>query len=470
MLGLISTEAFSANRFTSYRRTVFYYYPQGAAPLTGLLSLAKEESTNDPQFQWFEKRKDNQRTTTLAYSTTICLFTAPTIAGGKVVAATIAAANVTTVVGTSYAIKVAADPQNKIRLGHLIKINVLLASTAYADLIGQVTAINTSTDTGYFGGVAPANSGNFIGFTALNALTAIDFDDAANIGADINVVGSAFAEGAVGSSYNITTTPVVPYNYTQISRTAYQVTGTALKTSAKFDERGIFPDEAKEAGLNHSVELEKNFLWGVRSMQSSTSGGVTSVTRTTGGIMDFLRQWELGTVYGNSATAITADTDDQKRIIVNSTGRLSRKTLFTYMERVFRVTNNKTAEKLVFLGSGALNVFNQLFVSTMVQMTQPPASEAYGMNIVKAVVPFGTLYFKTHPLFTENPVWRNAALIVDVPNLVYRYVEGRDTALLRDRQPPNADYIEHEYLTECGLELRFPESCMYIQNILDWEP
>jgi hypothetical protein len=53
---------------------------------------------------------------------------------------------------------------------------------------------------------------------------------------------------------------------------------------------------------------------------------------------------------------------------------------------------------------------------------------------------------------------------------MYRYIEGRDTALLRDRQPPNADYIEHEYLSEYGLELRFPESHMYIQNILDWEP
>lgn len=457
LLGLISTEAFSANRFTSYRRTVFYYYPQGAAPLTGLLSLAKEESTNDPQFQWFEKRKDNQRIASAAISTTIPWYaTNITIAGGKVTAATIAAGNITTVVGTTYAIKTAADPQNKFRLGHLIKIAATDAA-GVDDLLGQITAINTSTD-------SPAN---VVAFTALNALTAITFNSAANVGIDINVVGSAFAEGAIGSSNNISTTPVVPVNYTQIARTAYQISGTALKTSAKFDERGVFPDEAKEAGLNHSVEIEKNFLWGVKSMQSSSTGGVTSVTRTTSGIMQFLRDWEAGSIYGN--TAATADTDDNKRIILNTSGRVSRKTLFTLLERVFRVTNNKTSEKLVFLGSGALNVLNQLFASTMVQMTQPPASEAYGMNIVKAVVPFGTLYFKTHPLFTENPIWRNSALIIDVPNLVYRYVEGRDTALLRDRQLPNADYIEHEYLTEFGLECRFPESHMYIQNILDWE-
>ena len=458
MLGLISTEAFSANRFNSWRRTVFYYYPQGAAPLTGLLSLAKEESTNDPQFYWFEKRKDPQRGTTAAISGNIPFYsTGITTAGGKITAATAAAANFSTVVGTTYAIKLSATPENTFRLGHLIKI-VVTDAAGTEDLLGQVVAINTSSDT-------PAS---VVAFVALRALTTITYNSAANVGLDVNVVGSAFSEGAIGSSYNITTTPVNPYNYTQIFRTAYQVTGTALKTSAKYDERGIFPDEAKEAGLNHSVEMEKNFLWGERSIQTSTTAGQTSVTRTLGGIMWFLRQWEAGTTYGN--TAATSDTDDSKRIIMNSTGRLARKTLFTYLERVFRVTNNKTAEKLVFCGSGALNVLNQLFASTMVQMTQPPASEAYGMNVVKAVVPFGTLYFKTHPLFTENPIWRNSALILDVPNLVYRYVEGRDTALLRDRQPNNADYIEHEYLSECGLELRFPESCMYLQNILDWEP
>lgn len=461
LMGLISTEAFSSNRFTSYRRTVFYYYPQGAAPLTGLLSLAKEESTNDPSFNWFEKRKDNQRSATAAITGNIAFYQSVTIVGSIVTAGVTATGNITFTQGTTYGVKTIAAPDAKIRLGHIIRIVQTDANSAAQDCIFQVVAIN---------GDAPATGpADVLGLVALRTVSAaVNYSLAANVGVDINVVGSAFAEGAIGSSNNITTIPVVPNNYTGIQRTAYQITGTALKTSAKFDERGIFPDEAKEAALNHSVEMEKNFIWGEKALLTSTLNGVVSVTRTTGGLMWFLRQWEAGIVYGNSAA--TADTDDNKRIIVNASGRLSRKTLFNYMERVFRVTNNKTSEKLVFLGSGALNVLNQLFVSTMVQMTQPPAAEAYGMNVVKAVVPFGTLYFKTHPLFTENPIWRNSALIIDVPNLMYRYMEGRDTALLKDRAPNNADYIENEYLTEFGLECRFPESHMYIQNILDWEP
>ena len=44
-------------------------------------------------------------------------------------------------------------------------------------------------------------------------------------------------------------------------------------------------------------------------------------------------------------------------------------------------------------------------------------------------------------------------VIVDFPYLVYRYLEGRDTQLLEDRQSPGAATRISEYLTECGLEL-----------------
>lgn len=455
ILGLINSESFSADRFKNYRRTVFYYYPQGAAPLTGLLSLMKEEATNDPQFYWYEKRKLDQRSQTAAISTTIPYYaTGVTVANGKVTAATIAGANFTTTVGSQFAIKTAASPDGVFRIGHVIKQVTTNSGATTEDTIWQINAINGATD-------SPAN---VVGVISLRSVI-VAYNSAANVGVDLSVVGSAFAEGAVGSSDNVYTSPVNPFNYTQIFRTQYQITGTALKTSAKYDERGVFPDEAKEAMLNHATEMEKGFLWGERQQIGSANA---AITRTTGGIMFHLRQWELGTVYNN--TAATVDTDDTKRIIINSTGRVVYKTFLGYMERVFRMTNNKTSEKLGFVGSGAMNMLTQMFASKVVQMQKPPAGDVYGLELVSVVLPFGTLYLKTHPLFSENPIWRNSLLIIDVPNLRYRYLSGRDTELLRDRQPNNADYIENEYLTECGLEVDFPESCMYIQNILDWEP
>ena len=42
ILGLISTESVSAQRWTHIRRRVFYQYPNGSAPLIGILSMMKE--------------------------------------------------------------------------------------------------------------------------------------------------------------------------------------------------------------------------------------------------------------------------------------------------------------------------------------------------------------------------------------------------------------------------------------------
>ena len=43
--------------------------------------------------------------------------------------------------------------------------------------------------------------------------------------------------------------------------------------------------------------------------------------------------------------------------------------------------------------------------------------------------------------------------ILDLPHLKYRYLDGRDTDLLMNRQANDYDGVKHEYLTECGLEL-----------------
>src|SRR5882672_7209497 len=64
ILGLITTEGDANWRYTNIRRQVFYFYPNGAAPLTGLLSLVTEQDSDDPEFTWWEKRLDKQATVT----------------------------------------------------------------------------------------------------------------------------------------------------------------------------------------------------------------------------------------------------------------------------------------------------------------------------------------------------------------------------------------------------------------------
>lgn len=453
ILGLLTSEAFSTERFKNVRRSVFYFYPNGAAPLMGLLSLMKEEVTNDPEFKWYEKRMLTQRTTSAAVSTTIAFY--------KTVSAdfatyTVASADLDFTADTTYGIKVASGGTAEFRVGHLIKFEATLADASVESIIGRVTHVDATN--------------NRLAFVTVrgNSTSDIDYDSAANVGIEVLIVGSAFSEGAVGSSNNPYNLPINPYNYCGISRTAFQITGTALKTSAKYDETGPYKDQSKDASVNHMIELEKNFIFGERR-QVNESG---TITRYTGGVLWYLRQWEAAdSDYrgGTGAPAITANTNDDKRLVKLTDGYITDKLYNTYLERVFRVTNNKSNEKLVLCGSGFLNVINQLYQSRACLNADLPMTDTYGMNVVAHQTPFGKIFYKTHPLMSQNPIMRNNALFLDVLNLKYRYLNGRDTELLTERQPNNADYREDEWLTECGLENNFPESNMYLQNVLDFK-
>lgn len=441
ILGLVNTNQYDNQRFKNVRRSVFYFYPNGAAPLTGIMSLLKEEKTNDPEFRWFEKRMAEQSTTTASANaagpfTTTGTDTDKTTGGWS------------DSVGAVIRIRTAANGTDKFRVGHVLRVANVPTTTGTTEIKGVVTTITATNKVEIRLLEAVSNALNT---TAANSL-------------EVLVIGSAFAEGAVDTSRGIYNTPVEQYNYTQIFRTPFTITGTALKTSARYDETGIYKDMAKEASVNNMIEIEKAMLFGTRTQALD---GVIP-TRTTGGILWHLQQWEAGSTYEN--TAATADSDDNKRIITNSAGVLSEKQYDTYLERVFRVTNNTVNEKLVLCGSGFLNVINQLYKSKSCLDASLPLTETYGMNVVKHLTPFGTLYYKTHPLFTQNAFLRYNALVLDVQNLVYRYLDGRDTELLKNRQPNDADYRKDEWLTECGVEVRFPESHMYLQNVRDYAP
>jgi hypothetical protein len=457
ILGLINAESFSADRFLNVRRSVFYFYPNGAAPLIGLLSLMKDEVTNDPSFNWFEKYLPENWTTLAYISTTVPFYKTLTVAGGVVTVGVAETGDITVTAGLQMAVAVAANPKTKFRIGNTIQIKVILADNVTTFmLVGRVNALNTTGDT---------VSANIIGFTAVNVPgTAISFDSAIT-GNQVLIVGSAYAEGIVDESSGIYNLPINPSNYTQIFRKPFSITGTALKTSAKFDAQGIYPDESKENSIEHMREMEWSFIFGTNQL---TGTAATAITRYTGGILYFLALWEAGTTYGN--TAATLDSDDNKRVIVNASGTLSAKQYNKYLERAFRITNNKTNEKLALCGSGALLTLNEMYSGKTQFNTNLPFEDTYGMDITRHVTPFGTLYYKTHPLMSQNPLLRNNILIIDIPNLVYRYLNGRDTELLTGRQPNDADYRKDEWLTECGLELRMPASMMYIQNVTDWSP
>jgi hypothetical protein len=262
--------------------------------------------------------------------------------------------------------------------------------------------------------------------------------------------------------------PVKHTNHTQIFRNAFSFTRTALKHPTDFDSSGVYKEKAKDNAIDHMVEMEKAFLWGVKGVQTVVVDGESLPERTTGGIRHFLEQWEAAnSTYrgGAGAAAVTLNTDDNKRIINFSTGSVSWKEFNDFLERAFRTTNNRAFEKLILCGNGMLAAINTALENRAVTNKNFRSETVYGMNVTTWVTPFGTVHFKTHPLFNRSAAWRFDGLLLDVQNLRYRALNDSDTTLLKNRQANGQDRRKDEWLTEAGLEVRFPESHMWFENL-----
>lgn len=442
--GLVHSESDANWRFGNVRRSVFYNYPNGSAPLVAFLSLMGEEETNDPAFTIYEKRLVESSTTTAALNA----------AGPLGSSSSVDLANqADPVVGDTIFIKVASTA--RFRVGHIIKITDLATGVAGATLLdmkAKVTAITSSTILQVY---------NLEAFSDY-------YQNAANVGKEVLVIGNAAEEGQVGAALAPYQLPDPFINYTQIFRTPSRITGTAMKTALKFDARGIAPDKLKDACLQHAIEMEMAFLFGIKTAVATGTDG--QYTRTTGGIIWYLRQWELGTVYGNATGAITGDSTDGKRIIDNTAGTISMRTWNNYLERLFRVTNNSSNSKLVLCGSGFLSTMNDLYIGKTAITANTEVKSKFGWDIREQLTPWGSIFYVTHPLFSRNATLRYSALALDTGNLKYRYLTGRDSQLLKNRQPNNADYIEHEWFGEAGLQLTMPESHMFFRNFTQAVP
>ena len=162
--------------------------------------------------------------------------------------------------------------------------------------------------------------------------------------------------------------------------------------------------------------------------------------------------------------ASTADTDDQKRIITNAAGTISVDKFNLWAERVGRYHTNRSSDKLVLLGNGALMALVKMFRNNT-DFTVRYGEKAYGLTLVIVTTPFGDFNLVTHPLFNEDTTMTYWMLFLDIHYLKYRYLTDSDTRLLKMRQNPGDDFRRDEFLTECGLELWTPESHMLVKNV-----
>lgn len=444
--GLLSTEVTRPYESINSRRKIYWQFPQGAAQLMGLLSLLpNSEETDKSLFGWWERRFPTQRTTTIATGT------APFLNGDGS-----AFADGANIVADSVEYLVNVVDTSQFKPTHVVEFR----NISYNSLTGGTfTAVVT--------GVPSATQLRVRFNTAITALVNGTTTQASRT---VAIKGTANRENA-RSGTGIFVVPINPTNRTQIFRSAFNISRTALKGGLLFDKSGPYNMMAKENGMRHMIEMEKAFLWGQNhevGVPDPETNDITPETQT-GGVIDFLQKWEMqysiyrgGDGTSTGPAAITSMTDHDKRI-VNVSGTLTKARYNTWLQDLFRVTMDKGYEKVCLCGAQFIATVNALFEKDRIVQTtlEEPKTKARFVVYSHETL-FGTVHYKTHPLFTEDPDKTASGLFLDLGNLRFRPLSDSDTKFLKGRQDNDRDGRKDEWITEAGLELKYPESCGYM--------
>jgi len=260
--------------------------------------------------------------------------------------------------------------------------------------------------------------------------------DANGVGINPNIlcIGSAFEEGSLAPT-GVNYDPTERYNYTQIFRRTLEITRTAAKSRLR-----TVPavKEARRECLEYTgVDMERAFWLGIRS--TGTRNG--KPVRTSAGVYN---QMSSGNIYSFT------------------NGEVDMDTLEIRMEIIFREGSD---EKMCFCGNKALMAINTAVrKNSSYQWTT--GEKEYGMKVTRLITPYGTLVFKTHPLFTQvsggtttgaNYYGMNTwVMILDAEEIEYRYLKESDLKYEGSLQAVGQDALKAGYIAECGIELHHP--------------
>ena len=240
---------------------------------------------------------------------------------------------------------------------------------------------------------------------------------------DLFVCGFAAEDGADVAT-SVSFDPVAIQNFTQIFRTSFSVTNTLKQT---YRRTGDAEDEFSMKALKlHMQEIERAMFFGHKHRENS---GAANERRYTGGLLNNITNVIDGSTW---STAGQMNEDYFDNLLIE--------TVFAF----------GSSQKVAFVGPKVAAHLQKIGKARW----QPTMIEgAYGVNITSYNTSSGQLLVHLHPQFRQIPSMAEAMVIIDMSQVKYRYLQGRDTQLLRDRQSPGVDATTSEFLSDCGLEL-----------------
>lgn len=270
-----------------------------------------------------------------------------------------------------------------------------------------VTAVNTSTH-------ALTVTRSF-GETAAAAI--VDNDQ-------VVVLGNAMEERS-DVPQEKTVQPTKLYNYTQIVRTPFGLSGT-LQAEQQITNEQERQRLTTSKSIDHKLALERQLMFGELAQDT------TNKRQMSRGVEKFIAT----NVYDAGGVMTEAEFDANVCEAVFKYGEPTK--LLVASRRMLSIINGWGKEKL--------------------QVSE--GAKAYGLNLKEYISPHGTLMIA--PSRTLEQYYAYHSFVIDLKHVYYRPL--RDTTLRRNIQSPSVDGFLDEYLTEYGLEFRMEKAHMMIKN------
>jgi hypothetical protein len=262
---------------------------------------------------------------------------------------------------------------------------------------------------------------------------------AAAIGDDLFLlkVGTQFAEGT-GAPSSAVRNPIKYSNFTQIFKTAYEITRTAAATRTRTGDP--VANDKRRKSFDHARDIEMALLFGTKS---ETTGSNGKQQRTMDGLRKFIPT-VTSTILGASWP------------------------LDEFMDAISPVFDFDTPAgdtRIAFVGNSALNFLNQKIAAASgsspggqwdaVRINFNSGAKQFGMNFIEFTVPQGRILLKSHPLMNRHGLYKNSMFLVDFSSIRWRPLRGADTKMMDNIQNKDEDLRRGQWLTEAGLEVRF---------------
>ena len=353
-----------------------------------------------------------------------------------------------------------------------MEVETLDSTAASVDFLvkGMVLAVKTAD--AYGNAIvrvedAPADHGAHSSFTAkVISVSAASGSDAIAAADRCQIIGSAYAEGT-GSPDVFSDSFDDNYGYTQIFKTAAEITNTAMATNM----RGVaneFERVLAQKMREHKIDIERAMLFG----QKARVGGIQYTEGLVGHIIKNSTFVDAGASSPDNALKYNAQKAYAKTY---TTSELTYDNLLSDFEVLFDPARGGSNERLALASLPVISYFNKMGGTSFSEnstngsqyrLNMDELQGSFGHKLMEIDTVHGSVYLVKEPLFRGHS--SGLMLMADMSKLYYRPLVGngmnRDTEVIENVQGADEDLRKDMIITEAGLEVCLPES-HYLINL-----